>query len=160
MFGRRKKNKREKMGEVSEVVKLKPLHYPPKILVGWAEAIGGNTDLRDWFLQSDQYKELGICIHALLLKDDARDWLMKNGYAHLMAMINGAEGNADAIHWLDKANFQTLKHVALAGDRDEDSLKWLMDKGHKEFAMIAERIRVLKDQIEDTHNDIHSFGKD
>lgn len=159
MFGRKKKNK-VKSAEVTEVVKLKPLQYPPKILVGWAEAIGGNTKLRDWFLASDEYKELGMCVHALLLKDEAREWLMKNGYAHLMAMVNGAEGNADAIHWLDKANFQLLKYVALAGDRDEDALDWLMKNGHKEFAMIAERIRVLKDQIEDTHNDIHSFGKD
>lgn len=161
MFFKRKK-KKETIESVpaSEVVKLKPLNYPPKILVGWAEAISGNTKLRDWFLESDEYKELGMSVHALLLKDDARDWLMKNGYAHLMAMINGAEGNADAIHWLDKANFQILKHVALAGDRDEKALTWLVDKGHREFAIVAQRIRVLKDQIEDTHNDIHSFGKD
>lgn len=158
MVFRRKKKKKE--AEITKVVKLKPLNYPPKILVGWAEAIGGNTDLRDWFLASNQYRELGLCVHALLLKDDARDWLMKNGYAHLMAMVNGAEGNKDAIHWLDKSNFQTLKHVALAGDRDEDSLKWLIKNNLPEFAMIAEKIRVLKDQIEDTHNDIHSFGKD
>ena len=159
MFGRRKKKKREQL-EVASTVKLKPLNYPSKILVGWAEAIGGNTELRDWFMASDQYKELGLCIHALLLKDEAREWLMKNGYAHLMAMINGVEGNTDAIHWLDKANFQVLKHVALAGDREVSSANWLLKNGHHEFAMIAERIRVLKDQVEDTHNDIHSFGKD
>ena len=133
---------------------------PPKILVGWAEAIGGNTDLRDWFLASDNYKELGMSIHALLLKDEARDWLMKNGYAHLMAMINGVEGNQEAIHWLDKANFQLLKHVALAADHNKASQEWLLKSKYPEFAMIAEKIKVLKDQIEDTHNDIHSFGRD
>ena len=159
MFFKKKKEKKEKT-ESTQIVKLKQLNYPSKILVGWAEAIGGNTALRDWFLSSEQYKELGICVHALLLRDEAREWLMKNGYAHLMAMINGAEGNADAIHWLDKSNFQLLKHVALAGDRNMDSLNWLIVNGHKEFAMVAERIRVLKDQIEETHNDIHSFGKD
>ncbi len=159
-FKRNKKKKSKKAAEVTEITKLKPLKYPAKILVGWAEAIAGNTDLRDWFLSSNDYKELGVSVHALLLKDDARDWLMKNGYAHLMAMINGAEGNEDAIRWLDKANFQVLKHVALAGDRDEDSFKWLMKNNHIEFAMVAEKIRVLKDQIEDTHNDVHSFGKD
>lgn len=158
MFFKRKKKKEE--AEVTKVVKLKPLNYPPKILIGWAEAIGGNTELRDWFLASEQYKELGMSIHALLLKDEARDWLMKNGYAHLMAMINGAEGNKDAIHWLEKANFQVLKHVALTGDRNEDSFDWLVKNNHHEFAMIGEKIRVLKDQIEDTHNDIHTFGKD
>lgn len=162
MFFKKKKNKENDIETVqaADVVKLKPLKYPPKILIGWAEAIGGNTALRDWFLASDEYKELGMSIHALLLRDEARDWLMKNGYAHLMAMINGAEGNTDAIHWLDKSNFQVLKHVALAGDRDENSLKWLIKNKHQEFAIVAQRIRVLKDQIEDTHNDIHSFGRD
>lgn len=155
----KKKNKIER-AEAAEVVKLKPLNYPPKILVGWAEAIGGNTKLRDWFLESEDYKELGISIYALLLKDDAREWLMKNGYAHLMAMINGVEGNEDAIRWLDKANFQLLKHIALAGDGKEESFNWLMKNNHREFAMIAEKIKVLKDEIEEKHNDIHSFGKD
>lgn len=159
MFGRKKKKKKETL-EVTDVVKLKPLNYSSKILVGWAEAIGGNIELRDWFLSSDEYKELGMCVHALLLKEDAREWLMKNGYAHLMAMVNGAEGNANAVHWLNKANFQVLKHVALAGDGEVASVNWLIKNRHPEFAMIAERIRVLKDQIEDTHNDIHSFGKD
>lgn len=154
------KKKKKTDTEISQVVKLKPLNYPPKILVGWAEAIGGNTNLRDWFLASEEYKELGMCVHALLLKEDARQWLMKNGYAHLMAMINGVEGNAEAIHWLEKSNFQTLKHLALAGDGNKDSFEWLLKNNLPEFAMIAEKIRVLKDQIEDTHNDVHSFGKD
>ncbi|WP_070136897.1 hypothetical protein [Crocinitomix algicola] len=158
-FKKKKKNTPEKV-EASEVVKLKPLRYPPKILIGWAEAISGNEKLRDWFLESDQYKELGLTVHALLLKDDARDWLMKNGFAHLMAMVNGAEGNQEAIHWLEKANFQILKNVALAGDRDDDALKWLINNGHQEFAIVAQRIRVLKDQIEERHNDIHSIGRD
>lgn len=158
MIFKRKKKKKE--AEITQSVRLKPLRYPPKILVGWAEAIGGNTDLRDWFLASDDYKELGMSIHALLLKDEARDWLMKNGYAHLMAMINGVEGNQEAIHWLDKANFQLLKHVALAADHNKESQEWLLKSKYPEFAMIAEKIKVLKDQIEDTHNDIHSFGRD
>lgn len=158
MIFKRKKKKKE--AEITQSVRLKPLRYPPKILVGWAEAIGGNTDLRDWFLASDDYKELGMSIHALLLKDEARDWLMKNGYAHLMAMINGVEGNQEAIHWLDKANFQLLKHVALAADHNKASREWLLKSKYPEFAMIAEKIKVLKDQIEDTHNDIHSFGRD
>jgi len=156
----KRKKKKDTDQEISTLVQLKPLNYPPKILVGWGEAIGGNIALRDWFLASADYKELGMTVHALLLKNDARDWLMKNGYAHLMAMINGAEGNQEAIHWLNQSNFQILKHVALAGDRHENSLQWLIDHKHVEFAMIAERIRVLKDQIEDTHNDVHTFGKD
>ncbi len=155
-----KKKKKKKDAEVTKVVQLKPLNYPSKILVGWAEAIGGNNELRDWFMQSQEYKELGIAVHAILLKDDAREWLMKNGYAHLMAMINGVEGNEDAIRWLEKSNFNVLKHLALAGDGSEASLKWLIKNNHKEFAMISQKIKHVKDEIEEKHNDVHSFGKD
>ena len=155
MFGRKKKK-----AEVTGMVQLKPLRYPPKILVGWAEAINGNKELRDWFLASDDYKELGMAVHAIYLKDDARDWLMKNGYAHLMAMINGVEGNKEALHWLEKNNFQLLKHLALAGDGKEESMQWLIDNNHHEFALVAQKIEIVKNEIEENHNDVHKFGVD
>ncbi|MEO9533365.1 MAG: hypothetical protein ABJG68_10530 [Crocinitomicaceae bacterium] len=155
MFGRKKKKP-----EVTGIVKLKPLNYPPKILVGWAEAIAGNKELTDWFLASDQYKELGMAVYAIKLKDEAREWLMQNGYAHLMAMINGVERNKEALHWLEKNNFQTLKHLALAADGDEISQNWLISNGHHEFALVAQKIKIVKDDIEDNHNDVHKFGVD
>jgi len=141
-------------------IKLKPLKYHPKILLGWAEAIGGNKELRDWFMESPEYKELGIFIYALHLKEDARQWLLKNGYAHLMAMINAVEGNKVALQWLEKNNFHVLKHVALSGDGDVNSFQWLVDNGHQEFAMISKKIEQVKDEIEDSHNDPHKFGLD
>ena len=155
MFGRKKKK-----AEISGSVKLKPLRYPPKILVGWAEAIAGNNELRDWFLASDEYKELGMAVHAIYLKDEARDWLMKNGYAHLMAMINGVEGNKEALHWLEKNKLHLLKHLALAGDGNADSLKWLINNNHQEFAIVAQKIEFVKNEIEEYHNDVHKFGVD
>lgn len=152
--------KRKKKKGVEGKIALKPLRYPPKILVGWAEAIGGNKDLRDWFMESADYKELGVFCHALLLQDDARDWLMQNGYAHLMAMINGVEGNKEALHWLEVNKFNVLKHVALAGDGKEESFDWLIQNNHPEFAMISQKIKQVKDDIEDNHNDVHKFGID
>ena len=155
MFGRKKKK-----AEVTGVVQLKQLNYPPKILVGWAEAIGGNTKLRDWFLASEDYKELGMAVHAIYLKDEAREWLMKHGYAHLMAMINGVEGNAEALHWLEKNEFHLLKHLARAGDGEKDSMKWLVENNHQEFAIVAQKIEFVKNEIEENHNDVHKFGVD
>lgn len=155
MFFRKKK----KSGIVGKV-KLKPLNYPPKIIIGWAEAIGGNKDLKEWFLSSEDFKELGMFCYALVLKDDARQWLLDNGYAHLMAMINGVEGNKEALHWLEVNNFQVLKHMALAGDGNEESFEWLKENGHREFALVAQRIKEVKDQIEENHNDVHKFGMD
>lgn len=141
-------------------IKLKPLKYHPKILLGWAEAIGGNKDLLHWFLESPDYKELGIFVYALHLKEEARAWLMKNGYAHLMAMINAVEGNKAALSWLEKNKMHVLKHVALSGDGDENSFKWLKENGHPEFAMISKKIEIIKDEIERNHNDPHKFGLD
>lgn len=152
--------KKKKQAQVTGTVKLKPLNYSPKILIGWAEAISGNTELRDYFLESEQLKELGMFCHALRLKDDAREWLMANGYAHLMAMINGVEGNKEALHWLETSGFTVLKHMALAGDGEDESIKWLMDNNHKEFAIVAQKINAVKQEIEDNHNDVHMFGKD
>ena len=159
MIFRKKKIKPEET-PVPGPVKLKPLRYHPKILLGWAEAIGGNKALRDWFMESPDFKELGVFVFALHLKQDAREWLVKNGYAHLMALINGVEGNKTAIAWLEKNNFEVLKHVALSGDGNEKSFQWLKDNGHPEFAMISKKIELIKDEIEANHNDPHKFGLD
>jgi len=155
MFGKKKKQH-----DFQGTVKLKPLKYHPKILLGWAEAIGGNKDLLEWFMESPDYKELGVFVYALHLKEDARTWLMKNGYAHLMAMINAVERNKEALHWLDKSGFQVLKNVALSGDGNEEAFNWLMNNGHPEFAMISKKIETVKNDIEDSHNDVHKFGLD
>lgn len=156
MFWKRKKEE----FKVEGAVKLKPLKYHPKILLGWAEAIGGNKDLLDWFMASPDFKELGVFVYALHLKEDARQWLIKNGYAHLMAMINAVERNKTALQWLEKNNFTVLKHVALSGDGNEESFEWLKKNGHPEFAMISKKIEQVKDDIEANHNDVHKFGLD
>ncbi len=150
---------RKKQSKHYGVFKLKPLKYPPKILLGWGEAIGGNKKLADWFLASEEYKELGLAIHAIKNVQSARDWLMENGYAHLMAMINGAEGSKDALHWLEKSGFLVLKNVALSADGEDEAFEWLKKEGHGEFAMISMKIRTVKDNIEDEHNDVHKFGR-
>jgi hypothetical protein len=101
-----------------------------------------------------------MSVFAIRLQDDARDWLMKNGYAHLMAMINGVEGNQEALHWLETNNFHLLKHIALAADGHESSLEWMIKNDHNEFALLAQKIKVVKDEIEENHNDVHKFGND
>lgn len=75
-------------------------------------------------------------------------------------MINGVEGNQVALQWLEKNNFNVLKHVALSGDGNEESFKWLVDNGHQEFAMISKKIEQVKNDIEENHNDVHKFGLD
>ena len=138
---------------------IKPLDYPPKIIVAWGEAIVGNTKIRDWLIMNG-YRELGLFTFALRNKDDARMWLMKNGYPHLMAMINGVEGNKVALQWLLKHNFEILYKMALSGDGDEDAHLWLIANNHAAYAMIAKKIEFVKDQIEEDNNDPHHISFD
>ncbi|MBL0043408.1 MAG: hypothetical protein IPP33_03010 [Flavobacteriales bacterium] len=131
--------------------------YPAKVLVAWAEAIGGNTVLRDWLIKNG-YPELGIFTYALHLKKDAREWLMKNGHPHLMAMISGVEGDKMALEWLERGHFSVLKQMALVGDGDDDAFKWLLEHGHRELAMVARRIQIVKSQIDEDNTNPHKFS--
>lgn len=128
--------------------------YPPKVIVAWAEAINGNQEIRNWLI-SNGFAELGLFVYALHLQREAREWLMKNGFPHLMALINGAEGNPNALLWLRKHGFDVLEKVALAGDNDDDALLWLMRNELKDMALVAQRIREVKNDIERRNSDIH-----
>lgn len=137
---------------------FKPLVYPAKIVVAWAEAIGGNTKIRDW-LGKNGYPELYTFVFALHLKDEARDWLMKNNYPHLMALINASEGNKKALNWLAQYNYEALWFMAQAVDGDRPAMNWLL-KNHKDFAMVALRMKIVKDEIQTDNDDPHKMSKE
>lgn len=137
---------------------FKPLVYPAKIIVAWAEAIGGNKQIRDW-LGKNGYPELYTFVFALHLKEDARNWLMKNNYPHLMAFINASEGNTTALNWLAKNNLEVLWYMAQAVDGDRPAMNWLI-KNHKDFAMVALRMKTVKDEIQTDNDDPHKFSKE
>jgi hypothetical protein len=132
--------------------------YPPKILLAWAEAIGGNRKIRDW-LMGNGFPELAFFEFALHHKEDARKWLMEHGFQHLMATIAAVERNQSALNWLKNYNFDVLAHAALAADGNEDGFNWLIKNGHREMAIVAKRIQIVKDQIERDNNDIHKISK-
>jgi len=151
------KKKEKKQVRFEGVTLWQPLNFPSKVISVWSEAIIGNKQCQEILLKSE-YRALGVFVYALNLKDDARVWLMNNGYAHLMAMINGVEGNQEAIKWLDANNFHVLKHMALAGDGVKYSITWLVKNGHQDMALIAKQIEHIKDQIEMDHNDVHKIS--
>ena len=101
-----------------------------------------------------------MATYAIYLKDDARTWLQKNGYPHLLAMINGAEGNKSAQQWLKVHNFDILYHIALAVEDEQESFFWLGKNTPIDIFMLAKAIKKIKDKIEENHNDIHSFRQD
>ena len=152
MFGKKKQPKK-----IEGKVKLQPLDFPAKVIHVWSKAIEGDKKCLEILLKSE-YKPLGLFVYALHLKDDAREWLLHNGYAHLMAMINGVEGNKEAIHWLAKNNFHILMHMALSADGEKESFEWLIKNGQNDFALMSKKIEHIKDQIELDHNDVHKIS--
>jgi hypothetical protein len=158
-FKRKQKEIQEDLPIQPESVGLKSIDYHPKIIVAWAKAFEGNKELLTW-LGKNGYPELVMAYHAVCLDNKSRAWLLKNGYAHLMAMINAAEGNGKAQGWLIKNDFHLLYHMAMAIEDEPDSWTWLGDNASADIFLLTKGIKKVKDQIEETHNDVHSFGKD
>jgi hypothetical protein len=138
---------------------MNTIAYPAKILVAWAEAIGGNKDIREW-LMANGYPELGLFVFALHNQEEARQWLLDKGHPHLMALINGAEGNPSALAWLKKFDFDFLEKMARAADNDDAALHWLLENGEQELATVAQRMRKVKNEIERNNNDMHRMSSD
>ena len=134
------------------------LEYPVKIIVAWGEAISGNRKIREWLI-ANGYPELGLFVYALHNQDGARKWLLENRFPHLMAVINGAEGNKVAIQWLEKSGLDILAWVARGADNDEDALMKLAKLPHREWLVIAQKIRTVKNEIELDNNDVHKISK-
>jgi hypothetical protein len=135
------------------------IEYPAKVLLAWAEAVRGNKEIKDW-LMANGYPELGLFVHALHNQTSARQWLMDNGFPHLMAVIRGSEGDENACLWLRKFELQAFEHLARAADNSDKSLLWLTENNWPELAVMAGRIRNVKNDIERSNNDVHRISAD
>ncbi len=133
--------------------------YPAKIVLAWAKAVDGDEKFVLW-LNENGFSELAMATYAIYLKDEAREWLMKNGYPHLMALINAAEGNKKAQAWLLANKMELYFHMAMAIEDDWRSWDWIQKNCGIEIFIVTKSIKKIKDQIEENHNDIHSFRKD
>lgn len=150
-----KKAKEDKPKEVG----LKPINYPPQVILLWTKAVEGDKTVQLW-LKENGYVELFHATNAIFLVQESRDWLMNHGFAHLMAMINAAEGLESAQHWLMENRFDLLFHLGRAIDHNEESWLWLKQFSTPDIFMLAKSVQFVKDQIEENHGDIHSYGKD
>ena len=97
---------------------------------------------------------------AIRLHDPARQWLIQNGYPELMAMISAAEGNEKAQKWLQQYESVVLYHIAMAVEHEQPSWLWLRKHTNPELIILAKSIQVIKDRIEENHNDVHAIHKD
>jgi hypothetical protein len=133
--------------------------YPAKVLVAWGEAIAGHAGLRDWLIKNG-FPELGIFTFALRNKQDARQWLLDNGHPHLLAIITGIEGDKGALSWLDGHNMHVLQQVALTGDGSEEAFRWLLDHGHRELAIVGNKMHQVKRKMDEDYGDYHRYSTD
>ena len=154
IFKRKKKEPKQ-----PEAVPLKSLNYPTSIILLWAKAVEGNQEVQQFFLK-EGLPELFHATNAIFLVQESRDWLMQNGYAHLMAMINTCEGHKPAGEWLLKNNMHLLYHLGRSVDHEQESMQWMVAHATEDLVILARSIQYIKDQIEENHNDMHSFGKD
>lgn len=157
-FKKKEKALPKKVEDV-KTLPVKPIDYHPKIILAWAKAIEGNDDLMLW-LKDNGFPELTMATYAIYLKEEARDWLTQNGYPHLMAMIHASEGNEMAQKWLLAHDFMILYHMAMAVENEEESWVWLGKHVSPDMFILTQSIKKVKDQIEENHNDVHSFRKD
>lgn len=133
----------------------KGLKYEAKVLVAWGESISGNTKITEFLMKN--IPELGIFYYALHNETRARNWLMENKQPHLMALINGIEGNKEALRWLKKNDFHLLHEMALVGDGDNHAFERLIKTELKFFALLAKKMEYVKNQIEARNNDPHYY---
>lgn len=161
MFSWFNKKKKQAVRDFSnaDIVPMKPIDYPAKIVLAWAKAIEGNQELLLW-LKDNGYPELVMATYAIYLKNEAREWLPKNGYPQLLAFINAAEGNQKALGWLRANDMELLYHMADAIEGEQESWEWLSSNATPDLFILTQTIKKVKDKIEENHNDVHSFGKD
>ena len=74
---RKKEGKKKETPIEASVIPMKPMNYHPKIILAWSKAVEGDMEFLEW-LTENGYAELTIACSAIHLKDDARNWLMKN----------------------------------------------------------------------------------
>ena len=105
----------------------------------------------------NDFPELGLFRYALRNEEKSREWLLANGHPHLMALINGIEGNKKALDWLKSHGFEVLYQMALTGDGDNEAFEKLMTPDTKIFALLAKKMEHIKDEIEMDNTDIHKI---
>lgn len=135
----------------------KGLDYDIKVLLAWGESITGNQKITQW-LTKNGFPELGLFFYALRNEERSRQWLLDNRFPHLLALINGIEGNEKALDWLKKHDYILLHDMALAGDGDEAAFEKLAKGGMRVYALLAKKMQVIKDEIEENKQDFHKFN--
>lgn len=150
--------KKEEEEEAFFVTKSTDFNYHPKIILAWTKAIEGNEDLLQ-YLWDHGYHELVMVKHALFLKDYARKWLMKNGYAHYMALVRGAEGEEKALQWLVDHKLYLFYNMAIAIDGENKGFEWINKHSTQEVFYLTRIMKSVKDEIEHDNNEFHKSAR-
>ncbi len=143
--------------KVVQKVSMKPFVLHPKECLAWIQALEGNIDFLGW--AKLEREDIYHATKAIFLENDSRDWLVKNGYPQIMAMIHAAEGDVKAQAWLKQFKMDELYHMAMAVEDEAESWNWLKMHSTEAVFLLTKAIKKRKDDIEHNHNDIHTFNK-
>ncbi len=122
--------------------------YPAKIFLAWAEAIDGNEKFIQWLLQNG-YPELICVIDFLWGSTKAGNWFMTNKMPQWRAFAEYVgDKNENARQWLLINGYD---HLALVGDaiyNKSGALQALDKKGLPELLILAQILNKLLYKIE------------
>ena len=68
-------------------------------------------------------------------------------------------GDEKACVWLIKNHYKKLALIAKGADNDDDSIRQLLLDGHREWAMIALKMRSVKNDIQDDLDNWHTYSQ-
>lgn len=138
-------------------------NYPKQAILKLCEAIGGETTSYDWLMQN-HYRELAAFCDGFLYKNltalnwldehqfhpwhalisclthndyEAQDYLFNGPYKILAGVAYAAEGNQEAVAWLNRNNLSHFTHLAqclyMQWDDSDSSFRknWKLDVNYR-----------------------------
>lgn len=145
LFGKKRIKATSDENKKPKYVQIKPLSYPPKIILAWNECLKGNTDITNWLLQNG-FQELVITTSIIHQEESGETWLMQNGYPHLLAFAHAIEDDEEALRWLEVNKMDKLYRMALACMYNNAAWDWVKGNCSEDLVLLCSTIRLLLKQ--------------
>ena len=117
--------------------------YDTKLLLAFLEGLKGDKKFLD-FLIANNFAELAALANAINSDTEALDWLLKKSdYPEFGVLSNAIDGEENAIEWLKKYQCDFLLKFALACQKDDEAIRWVVANDLKLFIMIIQRIHEI-----------------
>jgi hypothetical protein len=124
--------------------------YEVKLLLALNESLKGNRKFTDWFMENG-YPELAAFSAAVHSSEEALMWLLtKSKHPELGVLSNAIDDEPNALKWLRSNNRELMYRFAKACRKDDDSVKWFVDRDLKPLLYLFKTIQqIIQKQIDD-----------